>query len=68
MVDEQDSGGSDPTVIANYQLGSELGSGGMATVYEATDRRDNTRVAVKLVHAHLETDGDSVSASCGRHT
>ena len=30
----------------------------MATVYAATDRRDSSKAAVKLVHAHLETDDD----------
>lgn len=35
-----------------YELGAPLGSGGMARVYEATDRMLSRRVAVKL----LETD------------
>ncbi|MEE8422722.1 MAG: protein kinase [Dehalococcoidia bacterium] len=58
MVDEPTQIGSNPQVIANYQLGDVLGAGGMATVYEATDRRDGSKVAVKLVHSHLETDAD----------
>ena len=58
MVDEPSRPGADPHIIANYELGDALGSGGMATVYAATDRRDGSKVAIKLVHAHLETDGD----------
>lgn len=45
-----------PQVIGSYSLGRVLGSGGMGVVYEATDRRDGSTVALKLLHAHLELD------------
>ena len=48
--------GSDPQVIGSYTLEQVLGSGGMGTVYEATDRRDGSTVALKLLHPHLVTD------------
>ena len=37
-----------PQVIGSYSLGRVLGSGGMGVVYEATDRRDESKVALKL--------------------
>jgi serine/threonine-protein kinase len=58
MVDDSTQVDGTPQIIANYELGDVLGAGGMATVYRATDRRDGSDVAIKLVHAHLETDAD----------
>jgi len=37
-----------------YELRGELGSGGMGVVFEGADRRDNTPVAVKRMHAALK--------------
>lgn len=40
--------------IAHYKIKRKVGSGGMATVYEAVDLRNNqARVALKVLHAHL---------------
>jgi serine/threonine-protein kinase len=38
---------------ATYALERELGRGGMATVYLASDRKHGRRVAVKVLHAEL---------------
>jgi tetratricopeptide (TPR) repeat protein len=43
-------------VIGGYRLLSEIGSGGMATVYLA--ERDGARVALKLLHKHLIDQGN----------
>ena len=45
-----------PRVVSNYRLDRVLGRGGMGVVYEATDTRNGTRVASKLLHEHLEAD------------
>jgi serine/threonine-protein kinase len=42
-----------PAVLKHYALGRRIGSGGMGTVFEAADRRDGSRVAVKLLHPEL---------------
>src|SRR5262245_30463367 len=36
-------------VIGRYELGSEIGSGGMGTIYRATDTVFDREVAVKVV-------------------
>jgi serine/threonine-protein kinase len=43
-------------IDGRYQLLGQMGSGGMATIYEAIDTRLDRRVAVKIMHAHLAQD------------
>jgi serine/threonine-protein kinase len=43
-------------IDGRYQLFGQMGSGGMATIYEAIDTRLDRRVAVKIMHAHLAQD------------
>jgi serine/threonine-protein kinase len=43
-------------IDGRYQLLRQMGSGGMATIYEAIDTRLDRRVAVKIMHAHLAQD------------
>ncbi len=52
------SGGS-PKLLKHYVLGRELGRGGMGLVLEGTDRRDDTRVAVKILHPHLASSDET---------
>ena len=45
------------TLISDrYELGDRLGSGGMSTVYKATDRVLERTVAVKILAEHLSDD------------
>jgi len=39
--------------ISNFQINSQLGSGGMGTVYKAKDVRLNRNVAIKMLHPHI---------------
>ncbi len=50
------------TVISDrYELGDRLGSGGMSTVYRATDRVLERTVAVKVLAEHLSDDDKFVA-------
>ena len=50
------------TVISDrYALGDRLGSGGMSTVYKATDRVLERTVAVKILAEHLSDDDKFVA-------
>jgi serine/threonine-protein kinase len=48
--------GPGPTVIKHYALDRELGRGAMGSVWAGEDRRDGSKVAVKLLHPHLGVD------------
>ncbi len=41
-----------------YLIESQVASGGMATVYLATDQRLDRKVAIKVIHPHLANDTD----------
>ncbi|MEM7802809.1 MAG: protein kinase, partial [Chloroflexota bacterium] len=43
-----------------YEIVSELGSGGMSTVYKANDPNLGRVVAIKIIHHHLTTNEDFV--------
>ena len=49
------------TISDRYELGDRLGSGGMSTVYEATDRVLERTVAVKILAEHLSDDDKFVA-------
>src|SRR5688572_21343601 len=42
-------------VIGDYVLGDVIGSGGMGVIYTATDSKLHRKVAIKVIHAHLES-------------
>lgn len=45
-------------LLSKYQLQSEIGKGGFATVYKALDTNLNVEVAVKVLHPHLVGNTD----------
>ena len=49
------------TISDRYELGDRLGSGGMSTVYTATDRVLERTVAVKVLAEHLSDDDKFVA-------
>lgn len=48
-------------VDGRYEVTSRIARGGMATVYLATDRRLDRRVAIKVMHPHLAEGHDVVA-------
>jgi len=42
-----------PRTLGPFTIDREIGRGGMGTVYEATDTRSSSRVAVKVLHPYL---------------
>ncbi|KQR92256.1 MULTISPECIES: serine/threonine-protein kinase [Microbacterium] len=49
-------------VGGRYRIGTTLGSGGTATVYEAHDEQTDRVVALKLLHSHLAKDNAACDA------
>jgi serine/threonine protein kinase/Tfp pilus assembly protein PilF len=47
--------GLESALVSRYHLDRELGRGGMATVYLATDLRHDRRVALKVLHPELSS-------------
>jgi len=47
-------------VLGRYELGEEIGEGGMATVYRARDRELRREVAIKVLFPHLARRTDVV--------
>src|SRR4029450_7763277 len=47
--------GHDPRQIGRYEIQERIGSGGMGTLYIARDPTLNRFVAIKLLHADLDT-------------
>jgi serine/threonine protein kinase len=45
-----------PSTVSHYRTGKLIGAGAMGAVYLATDRRDQSLVALKLLHEHLSQD------------
>lgn len=49
------------SVIAHYRLLKQVGSGGMGAVFEATDERFGTRVAVKLLRSDFNDNREAIT-------
>ena len=47
---------ADGLISARFRLGELLGTGGSASVFAAVDVRDESAVALKILHPHLATD------------
>lgn len=46
------------TIENRYECLHKIGEGGMASVYEARDKKLNRRVAVKILHEHMQSRGE----------
>ncbi len=44
------------TKLGPYQIGAQIGAGGMGEVYRATDTRLDRTVAIKVLPEHLASD------------
>lgn len=65
-MERKDTGRADDPLIGRvldgrYQIGEQVASGGMATVYQAEDLRLERTVAVKVMHAGLVDDPEFVA-------
>jgi serine/threonine protein kinase len=49
---------TEPNMIGPYEIVSQIGSGGMATVYKAYQRKLDRHVAVKVMHKSFSEDHD----------
>ncbi|MGE0784775.1 MAG: serine/threonine-protein kinase [Sandaracinaceae bacterium] len=49
------------TVAGRYELVSLVGRGSSGAVFEAQDRERNERVAIKILHSHLERSADATA-------
>jgi hypothetical protein len=47
--------------LGHYEIGAQLGAGGMGVVYEATDSRLGRRVAIKLLHETSLSDPERLA-------
>jgi eukaryotic-like serine/threonine-protein kinase len=52
---------SSGTRLGSYEIGAQLGAGGMGEVYQATDSRLKRQVAIKVLPASLAADPDRLS-------
>jgi eukaryotic-like serine/threonine-protein kinase len=48
------------TLNGRYRLDARIGSGGMSTVYRATDETLQRQVAIKLMHREIASDSDQL--------
>src|ERR1700733_8289245 len=48
------------TLNGRYRLEARIGSGGMSTVYRATDETLQRQVAIKLMHREIASDSDQL--------
>jgi serine/threonine protein kinase len=53
-----------PTKIGRYEIKSELGRGGMATVYRAFDPSFDREVAIKVLPREMMHDPQSFDCAC----
>ena len=55
--------------LDSYRIDAPVARSGMASIYRATDLRDNRTVALKIPHPDMEADPDSLRPlpARGRH-